>query len=101
MMNKSKTKAPQLKETCSGHSGRINCVCFSNDDQTVLSGSEDGTMQIWQIKSDSGAIFRYVGHKGPITSLDINKNNSLIATGSTDTSIRLWKPQKFWFFAFF
>ena len=35
------------KRTLSGHSSYVNACCFSPDGGSVLSGSEDNTLKIW------------------------------------------------------
>ena len=35
------------KRTLSGHSGEVNACCFSPDGASVLSGSFDATLKIW------------------------------------------------------
>ncbi|TAG93234.1 MAG: hypothetical protein EAZ09_23030 [Oscillatoriales cyanobacterium] len=34
--------------TFSGHSANVNSVCFSPDGNTLVSGSNDGSIKIWR-----------------------------------------------------
>ncbi|KAJ7801818.1 hypothetical protein B0H14DRAFT_2300043, partial [Mycena olivaceomarginata] len=36
-----------------GHTGRVNCVRFTNDGCTLLSSSEDGTIKLWDSTSNN------------------------------------------------
>ena len=39
----------QLLHTFTGHSGRINALAFSSDSKRIASGSDDGTIKIWDL----------------------------------------------------
>jgi hypothetical protein len=44
------TANPELV-ACRGHTGGINCIAFTRDDQRLASCSEDGTVRIWDTAS--------------------------------------------------
>ena len=37
--------------TFEGHESRVNSVCFSPDGNYIASGSSDGTIMLWDVKS--------------------------------------------------
>lgn len=34
-----------------GHAARVNCVCFNEESTVILSGSMDGTVKVWDLRS--------------------------------------------------
>ena len=54
----------------------------------MASGSQDGTIIIWDVKE--GEVIRKLnGHQDAVVSLEILKNGNL-ASGSTDKTIIIW-----------
>ena len=70
-----------------GHSKNINVLAFSPSSSKLASGSEDGTIRIWNTRTGT-----------EISSLSSDKTRALafsvdgkiLASGSTDGTIRLW-----------
>ncbi len=72
-----------------GHEGQINSLAFSPDDQHVLSGSEDGTLILWNV--ETGDVLRvFQGHTGAVNRLVISPDGSSALSGSDDTTLILW-----------
>ncbi|KAJ1964311.1 60S ribosomal subunit assembly or modification protein [Dipsacomyces acuminosporus] len=76
-----------------GHSAPVTCGRFTNNGRNILSGSEDGTLIIWDPKSAS-IVRQFSGederfHKEGITSLAISKDDQVILTGSMDATAKL------------
>ena len=38
----------ELLKTLEGHTDRVSSVCVTKDGETVVSGSEDGTVRLWR-----------------------------------------------------
>ncbi|RKP09831.1 WD40-repeat-containing domain protein [Thamnocephalis sphaerospora] len=76
-----------------GHSGSVTCGRFTHDGKGLVTGSEDGSLIIWDPKT-AAATLRFTGddarfHDEMITSLAINHDDTIVLTGSTDKSARL------------
>ena len=80
---------PNLRRSFKGHKEDILDVCFSPNLRSVVSGSADSTVMVWNFKP-SIRPFRFVGHRGAVHSVAITPNNQTIISGSADSTIRVW-----------
>ena len=73
-----------------GHEGSVLSVAFSPDGRTIVSGSEDQTLRLWDLEGNPiGQPFK--GHKGRVNSVAFSPNGKFIVSGSEDeTTLRLW-----------
>ncbi|QYO68485.1 WD40 repeat domain-containing protein [Leptolyngbya sp. 7M] len=68
---------------------RISSIVFSPNDQTVVTGSSDGVLQLWDAKT--GQCLRlFQGHTSYIFSVAISYDENTIASDSADNTIKLW-----------
>ena len=65
-------------------------VVFSADGETLISGSWDKTVKIWQISTKS-EIASLVGHTDSVSSVVMRDDGGLIISGSKDKTIKLWR----------
>jgi len=81
-----------LVKTLSGHSGSVWSVAISPDGQTLVSGSEDQTIKIWNLTT--GQLSRTLsGHSDTVRSLALSQDGKILASGSGDRTIKLWDLQ--------
>ena len=72
-----------------GHSERVRAVAISPDGQTIVSGSFDQTIRLWDLSgAPIGAPFQ--GHTDVVLSVAISPDGQMIVSGSFDQTIRLW-----------
>jgi len=76
----------------SGHTGWVRSLAFSLDGVSLLSGSDDKTVKLWDIQT-GGIIKNFYGHTGQVHSVSISPNYTIFASGSQDNTIRLWYIQ--------
>jgi mitogen-activated protein kinase organizer 1 len=70
-----------------GHAGVVNCVRFNEDSSVALSGSIDGTVKCWDVKSKRQEPIQTLEESGDsVTSLDVSDHEILV--GSADCRVR-------------
>ncbi|XP_025832687.1 NACHT domain- and WD repeat-containing protein 1 [Agrilus planipennis] len=76
----------RLVHTFKGHSGKILCLTVTKQSQYLLTGSEDISIIVWNLKTLTIHL-KIVEHIAPVLSITSALNNSLIVSGGEDSSI--------------
>ncbi|KAM3094798.1 TIR domain-containing protein, partial [Phormidesmis sp. 146-12] len=74
-----------------GHSDAVRSVSFSPDGQTVVSGSHDGTVKLWDRQGRELQTLK--GHSSSVLSVSFSPDGQTIASGSHDGTVKLWDRQ--------
>lgn len=81
-----------LKKTLTGHLEGVWAVALSKDGKTLVSGSADKTIKIWNL--DTGQLIRTLsGHSDSVRSIALSSDRQILASGSGDNTIKLWNAQ--------
>ena len=67
-------------------------MAFSPQGDIIASGSEDGTIKIWDGKTGQ-QIGNLVGHLKYINSVTFSRDGKSLASGSSDNTIRIWRQE--------
>jgi WD40 repeat protein len=100
------------RHVLNGHTGTVTALAISADGQLALSGSEDNTVRVWDLKtgclqyifSKDGVLMLWDvtkrillhaldGHKTPITAVSISKAGNTFFSASEDGIVKKWTLQ--------
>ena len=71
------------------HLGKILCVAFNPDGNTLVSGSANGTIQLWNRVTGKHKT-RLTVYKNAVYSVVFSPDGHTFVSGSSDGTIRLW-----------
>ncbi len=75
--------------TFEGHTFGVISVAFSNDSQTLASGSQDRTIRLWSV-AEKEPLHMFAGHIHFVTSVAFSSDGQTLASSSVDGTVRLW-----------
>ncbi|NXF41295.1 AHI1 protein, partial [Nyctibius bracteatus] len=79
-----------LREFC-GHFKIVYDLCWSKDDQYLLTASSDGTVRMWKIEMQAASAVRVFPHPSFVYTAKYHPIvDWLVATGCYDSVIRIW-----------
>lgn len=71
-----------------GHTGNVVAVGFQKEGQWMYTGSEDGTIKIWDMRGPSCQ--RDYFHKGAVNTVVLHPNQGELISGDQNGSIKIW-----------
>ncbi len=77
-----------LNLTWQAHTAAVQALAFSPDEQTLATGSWDGTIKLWNL--ENGALLWMGQHSGSIHRLVFTPDGRALVSGGDDAAIRLW-----------
>jgi WD40 repeat protein len=78
--------------TLKGHTGSIYSLAFSPDGHTLVSGSRDTTVRLWD--AATGELLQILeGHTDAVWSLAFAPDGRTLASGGRDAAVRLWRDR--------
>ncbi|MCJ0871086.1 WD40 repeat domain-containing serine/threonine protein kinase [Streptomyces sp. AP-93] len=72
-----------------GHTGEVGCLAFAPDGTTLASGSNDGTVRLWDVATGR-TITTYRGHTDNVMSLAYSPDGQTLYSGGFDKTLRRW-----------
>lgn len=74
--------------TCYGHSMQVRCVAFSPDGTRVATGSDDGTIKLWDAVTGQ-EIETLSPNQGQVNVVDFSPDGTCIASAGSDKTIKI------------
>ena len=71
-----------------GHNDCCQCVAFSPDGGRLVSGSDDGIVRLWNVRT--GAPLHIMTRRSCVASIAYSPDGKLVASGSLDNTVRIW-----------
>jgi len=81
--------AKRLRQTLTGHTGRVNHVAWSPDGRTLASSSIEQAIWLWDVEQGSCRTMLH-GHTAGVKGLAFTPDNHSLLSGSEDGTLRLW-----------
>jgi serine/threonine protein kinase len=78
-----------LSNTLNGHDGQIYTLVVSADSQTLISGSADKTIKVWNLQTGDVKTTLPLNYDA-ITSLALSRDGKTLFSGSKDGNIKIW-----------
>ncbi|MCA2681312.1 MAG: hypothetical protein IM482_17470, partial [Microcystis sp. M043S2] len=75
-----------------GHDNSVLSVNFSPDGKTLVSGSDDKTIKLWNVETGKEIRTLY-GHDNSVTSVNFSPDGKTLVSGSDDNTIKLWNVE--------
>ena len=80
---------PKLHKTLAGHSGWVQCCAVFDGDSKAISGSDDKTLKVWDLKSGS-CVHTLRGHSDGVICCAVFDGDSKAISGSGDKTLKVW-----------
>src|SRR6266511_552213 len=75
--------------TFRGHTQAVRCVAISPDGKLLASGSDDQTIQLWDLASKTN-VATLKGHTAAVNAVAFSPDGTRLASGSSDRTVKLW-----------
>ncbi|KAG8993525.1 hypothetical protein FRB94_013276 [Tulasnella sp. JGI-2019a] len=69
-----------------------NCVAWSPDGQRIISGSEDGTLSLWDLSTGAPIGEAWKSHSKRVDCVAWSPDGKMVVSGSDDDTLQLWNP---------
>jgi WD40 repeat protein len=84
------TSWPPLLLVMATRKSEVRSIAFSASGKRIVSGSNDGAIQVWDASTGTEVIAAFRSHKQPVVSVAISPDASCIVSSSHDRTIRIW-----------
>jgi len=80
-----------LLYTLTGHTDRVLSIALSADGRTVVSGSADETIRVWNLSTGKELRIRRGHYIEQVNTVALSTDGQTLASGNNDWTIRVWR----------
>ncbi|KAJ2912270.1 hypothetical protein MD484_g8144, partial [Candolleomyces efflorescens] len=73
-----------------GHTAAVTSLAISSNGERIVSGSEDRTVRVWDMKTGNLVAEPLVEHADSVTCVAISPDGGWVVSGSRDRTVRVW-----------
>jgi WD40 repeat protein len=73
-----------------GHSGSVTDLCFTSNDERLVSSGGDRTVRVWDVK-ERKQLSLWDGHTNLVFGATYSYDDKLVASGAWDGTVRIWE----------
>lgn len=85
------TESSRITHTLRGHTGSILSLAFSSDDARLVSGGDDKTLRVWDLRNPAQPeLKKFDGLSASVTAVGTNNDGSQALAGFADNALRLY-----------
>lgn len=84
------TKTWKCLKILKGHTASVNTIAISPDGETIVSGSDDKTISLWNLNTGK-QIFTFFGQERQVYAAAISPDSNMLVTGGLDHKITSWQ----------
>ena len=82
--------AAYVQTSLTGHRGTVRALAFNPSGTLLATGSEDLTIQLWDLATGQPVGIPLAGNTAAVTSLAFSPDGASLASGSADRALTLW-----------
>jgi WD40 repeat protein len=83
------TQVDPVKQIRTGHTGPVRTVAVSEDGARAVSGSDDGTVRVWDLTTGRQQA-TLTGHTDWVRAVAVSQDGARAVSGSDDGTVRVW-----------
>ena len=68
----------------------VSCIAFNRDGSRLLSGSRNGFVRVWNLRSNSNQFLEIKGHSAAVNCVTISLDERHLISSSIDNIVRVW-----------
>ncbi len=83
---------PLKGDVLEGHTAFVQAFAFSRDGSTLVTGSEDATMRVWDVATKR-CLHTLTAHIAAVNCVSFTPDGARLVSGSDDCTIKVWNPE--------